>query len=149
LCAMCRRQQTDEVREVLEALRDRDPDIPLHGFGVKSLGLRRYGDLLTSADRLAWSYNARRNPGYPGARTRGARTACSGGADMTTRKGRAGQEVTNAVAAPAAGDLVSPASGLPKCILPGCPNTVAEQGLPCDDCAAAFGSHLRATGGPR
>jgi hypothetical protein len=48
---MCRRQQTDEIREVLEALHDRDPDIPLHGFGVKSLGLRRYGDLLTSADR--------------------------------------------------------------------------------------------------
>lgn len=32
----------------------------LHGFGVKTLGLARYGHLLTSADSLAWSYDARR-----------------------------------------------------------------------------------------
>lgn len=36
----------------------------------------------------------------------------------------------------------------PTCILPGCSNAVSEQGLPCDDCAAAFGGHLRQTDGP-
>jgi hypothetical protein len=37
----------------------------------------------------------------------------------------------------------------PRCILPGCGNAAAEQGMPCDDCAAAFGTHLRQTDGPR
>ena len=36
----------------------------------------------------------------------------------------------------------------PICILPGCRNSVSEQGMPCDECAAAFGSHLRSTDGP-
>lgn len=35
------------------------------------------------------------------------------------------------------------------CVLPGCRNSVSEQGLPCDECMAEFGSHLRATDGPR
>jgi hypothetical protein len=64
--SVCRRQHTNEIREVLEALRDRDPEIPLHGYGVKLSGLKRYGELLCSADSLAWSYNARRNPRMPG-----------------------------------------------------------------------------------
>ena len=36
----------------------------------------------------------------------------------------------------------------PRCILPGCRNGAEEQGLPCGECAAAFGSHLRQTEGP-
>lgn len=64
--SVCRRQHTDEIREVFEALRDRDPDIPLHGFGVKARGLAKYGEYLKSADSLAWSYNARRNPPLAG-----------------------------------------------------------------------------------
>lgn len=64
--SVCRRQHTGEIRDILEAVRDRDPGVPLHGFGVKSLGLRLYGDLLASADSLGWSYNARRNPPLPG-----------------------------------------------------------------------------------
>jgi hypothetical protein len=71
--SVCRRQQTDEIRDVLEAVRDRDPEVPLHGYGVKSQGLRRYGELLCSADSLAWSYNARRNPRLVGC----AHTRCS------------------------------------------------------------------------
>lgn len=64
--SVCRRQNSDEIRDILLALRDRDPEIPLHGYGVKSLGLKRYGELLCSADSLAWSYNARRNPRLAG-----------------------------------------------------------------------------------
>ncbi|WP_308160191.1 deazapurine DNA modification protein DpdA family protein [Mycolicibacterium goodii] len=64
--SVCRRQHTGEIRDILEAVRDRDPEVPLHGFGVKTRGLRIYGDLLASADSLGWSYNARRNPPLPG-----------------------------------------------------------------------------------
>lgn len=64
--SVCRRQHTDEIREVFEALRDRDPEIPLHGYGVKALGLRKYGHYLCSFDSLSWSYNARRNPPMDG-----------------------------------------------------------------------------------
>jgi hypothetical protein len=41
--------------------RDRENELPLHGFGVKTLGLRRYGHLLGSADSQAWSKHARDN----------------------------------------------------------------------------------------
>ena len=64
--SVCRRQHTGEIREVLEALRDRDSEVPLHGYGVKTLGLRIYGDLLASSDSLGWSMNARKNPRLPG-----------------------------------------------------------------------------------
>lgn len=60
--SVCRRQHSGEIREVLEALRDRDPLLPLHGFGIKTLGLKKYGELLCSSDSLGWSFNARRNP---------------------------------------------------------------------------------------
>ena len=33
--------------------------IGLHGFGVKTLGLRKLKDLLSSADSMAWSTDAR------------------------------------------------------------------------------------------
>ncbi|AEL19734.1 queuine tRNA-ribosyltransferase [Mycobacterium phage Kratio] len=59
--SVCRRQHTDEIRAVFEAILSRDPGLPVHGFGVKSLGLRVYGDLLTTADSMGWSYNARKN----------------------------------------------------------------------------------------
>ncbi|ANE83525.1 hypothetical protein A7U43_27710 (plasmid) [Mycobacterium adipatum] len=36
----------------------------------------------------------------------------------------------------------------PRCILPGCGNGAEEQGMPCGECADAFGSHLRQTEGP-
>lgn len=36
----------------------------------------------------------------------------------------------------------------PTCVLPGCPNTVREQGRPCDECVAAFGDYLRVGEGP-
>lgn len=43
-----------------------DDGLRLHGFGVKTEGLRRFGPALASADSMAWSYNARRHPPMPG-----------------------------------------------------------------------------------
>ena len=67
LGSVCRRQGTREVHAIVTALRARGIT-RLHGFGVKTLGLDLYGDLLTSADSLAWSKDARmaRRPLMPG-----------------------------------------------------------------------------------
>lgn len=35
----------------------------------------------------------------------------------------------------------------PVCILPGCRNAVSAQGLPCEECQAEFGPHLRSAQG--
>lgn len=71
--SVCRRQHSGEIRDVLEAICDRDPGIPLHAYGVKTKGLKLYGDLLCSADSLAWSFNARKNPRLEGC----THTSCS------------------------------------------------------------------------
>lgn len=42
--------------------------LKLHGFGFKLQGLRASSHALTSADSMAWSYNARRNPPIDGHR---------------------------------------------------------------------------------
>ena len=68
---VCRRQDTAEIGEVMAALRGRDAGLPIHGFGVKSEGIARYGDLLDTSDWLAWSKYARHDgvpmPGCEGA----------------------------------------------------------------------------------
>lgn len=61
---VCRRQHTHEAAEIIDACATRAPR--LHGFGFKIQGLARCK--LASADSLAWSYNARRNPPLPGHR---------------------------------------------------------------------------------
>jgi hypothetical protein len=66
LGSVCRRQATEEIGAIVEALRARDQDLPLHGFGVKKTGLVRYGHLLDSADSMAWSFEARRKPPLDG-----------------------------------------------------------------------------------
>ncbi len=55
--SVCRRQATDEIGEIFEALSSLD--IAMHGFGVKKAGLRAYGRFLSSADSMAWSFEAR------------------------------------------------------------------------------------------
>lgn len=62
--SVCRRQATDEIGEIFETLSGLDID--MHGFGVKKAGLRRYGQFLSSADSMAWSFEARRKPPLPG-----------------------------------------------------------------------------------
>jgi hypothetical protein len=58
--SVCRRQGTHQIAEIFAALSERG--LRMHGFGVKSSGLAKYADHLVSADSLAWSYRARRNP---------------------------------------------------------------------------------------
>jgi hypothetical protein len=62
LGSICRRQDTTEIARIVMVLQP----LRLHGFGVKTVGLERYGHLLASADSLAWSYRARRSPPLPG-----------------------------------------------------------------------------------
>lgn len=69
LGSVCRRQATAEIGDIVGAVRAAvHPDLPLHGFGVKARGLELYGHQLRTADSMAWSYNARREPPLPGCR---------------------------------------------------------------------------------
>ena len=57
LGSVCRRQNTDDIERIVKCFHAKD--LRLHGFGVKTLGLKRYGEMLESADSLAWSFDAR------------------------------------------------------------------------------------------
>ena len=69
LGSVCRRQATTCIELIITALRACGIT-RLHGFGVKITGLTRCGPLLASADSLAWSYAARRQPPLPGCELR-------------------------------------------------------------------------------
>ena len=56
--SVCRRQSTSEIEGLLAGLAARG--LKLHGFGVKTQGLRAAAEHLASADSLAWSLDARR-----------------------------------------------------------------------------------------
>lgn len=58
--SICRRQGTDEAARILGSLSALG--LHLHAFGLKTLGLRKVRDEVTSADSMAWSLNARKNP---------------------------------------------------------------------------------------
>ncbi len=57
LGSVCRRQATGEIEVIAERLTGYG--LRLHGFGVKSAGLSRYGGFLESSDSMAWSFTAR------------------------------------------------------------------------------------------
>ena len=57
LGSVCRRQATDEIGQL--AKWGHNKGLNLHGFGVKSAGLKKYAHYLTSADSLAWSFTGR------------------------------------------------------------------------------------------
>lgn len=61
---VCRRQGTLMVGSVLHCLAA--AGLRLHAFGFKLRGLQASATDLASADSLAWSANARRNPPLPG-----------------------------------------------------------------------------------
>jgi hypothetical protein len=62
--SVCRRQATVRAGTILAALHDEG--LNLHAFGFKTDGLTSvFGQYLTSADSMAWSLNARRNPRLP------------------------------------------------------------------------------------
>jgi hypothetical protein len=60
--SVCRRNAVGHIDRIMDTLQP----LRLHGFGVKSAGLRVYGDLLTSSDSMAWSFTARHDPPLPG-----------------------------------------------------------------------------------
>jgi hypothetical protein len=55
--SVCRRQGTDEIGHLMKCLSAKG--LKLHGFGVKKNGIKKYAQYLTSADSMAWSFNAR------------------------------------------------------------------------------------------
>jgi hypothetical protein len=55
--SVCRKEATDEIAAIMARLAGLG--LNLHGFGVKSSGLRRYGWALGSCDSLAWSRRGR------------------------------------------------------------------------------------------
>lgn len=57
LGSVCRREATAEIEEIVSTFHAKG--YRLHGFGVKTDGLRRYGRRLASADSMAWSAVAR------------------------------------------------------------------------------------------
>jgi hypothetical protein len=57
LGSVCRRQSTEEIGAIVSSLAGRG--YRLHGFGVKTAGLERYGRYLHKADSMAWSTGAR------------------------------------------------------------------------------------------
>ncbi len=60
LGSVCRRQGTTEIGAIVRSLAGHG--LRLHGFGVKTEGLTHYSHALASADSMAWSYQARREP---------------------------------------------------------------------------------------
>jgi hypothetical protein len=64
LGSVCRRQGTKEIGDIITNLTNTH-NLKLHGFGVKTQGLRQYGHLLTSADSMAWSRAGRYNTPCP------------------------------------------------------------------------------------
>jgi len=62
--SVCRRQDTNEVEDIIKRLSV--AGIKLHGFGFKKLGLKRVGEYLASSDSMAWSFCARRDKPLPG-----------------------------------------------------------------------------------
>lgn len=65
--SVCRRQATDEVGDIVQAIKDYvDPELPVHVFGLKKSGIRKYSDKVLTGDSMAWSYDARRADPLPG-----------------------------------------------------------------------------------
>ncbi|MFI0406638.1 hypothetical protein [Actinomadura sp. 3N508] len=62
LGSVCRRERVEEVGDILLALRDLDPELPIHAFGFKTVGVRRYADLMDTCDSGAWSKGGRKRP---------------------------------------------------------------------------------------
>jgi hypothetical protein len=57
LGSVCRRQHSNDVEEIVRSMAERAPR--LHAFGVKTLGLRRFADVIASSDSAAWSLRGR------------------------------------------------------------------------------------------
>ena len=67
--SVCRRESMPEAIEIMRSLADRG--LSLHGFGFKQEGIAACWPWMTSADSMAWSYNARADA------RRGIRRGCT------------------------------------------------------------------------
>lgn len=66
--SVCKRNgDARAIEEVLWAIKEKRPDLRLHGFGLKSTALKSdlVNQLLYTADSMAWSYAARRDGRNP------------------------------------------------------------------------------------
>lgn len=59
--SVCRRQATSDIERLFASLSAWG--LNLHGFGVKTAGVQKYGQHLTSADSMAWCAAASRHDG--------------------------------------------------------------------------------------
>ena len=55
--SVCRRQASNEIEPIITELHAYG--LSLHGFGMKTLGLRKIAHKMRSADSMAWSFKAR------------------------------------------------------------------------------------------
>jgi hypothetical protein len=69
--SICRRQATAEAEAIVNLLHEQHGLRRLHTYGVKTRGLARFADRITSSDSLAWSMAARHSPPLPGCTHRG------------------------------------------------------------------------------
>lgn len=61
--SICKRNaDVRQIEDILEAIKEKRPDLRLHGFGLKTTALASsiVWDLLHTADSMAWSFAARR-----------------------------------------------------------------------------------------
>lgn len=68
LGSVCRRANDDSIVSMIRRISALG--IRMHGFGVKRSGVARLSHVLESADSLAWSYHARKEPPLPGCKHR-------------------------------------------------------------------------------
>jgi hypothetical protein len=65
--SVCRLQAMDLVGDIVRGIKDYvDAELPVHLFGMKKLGVRKHESLITAADSLAWSIDARYMEPLPG-----------------------------------------------------------------------------------
>lgn len=61
--SICRRGQDAEIIRIMKEISALN--VPVHAFGVRGNAYRQTKHVIQSADSLAWSFNARRNPPLP------------------------------------------------------------------------------------
>jgi hypothetical protein len=62
--SVCRRQGTIRAGIIFRELADMG--LKVHAFGIKTTGLADFGGVITSADSMAWSFDARHSDPLPG-----------------------------------------------------------------------------------
>jgi len=62
--SVCRRQATSSAETIMRTLAA--DGLRIHAFGFKRRGIASCGDVIESADSMAWSFDARRAPPLPG-----------------------------------------------------------------------------------